>query len=296
MELGLARTSVLEIGLEVSGPRNGLPVLLMHGFPYSVRAYDGVVDLLADAGCRTVVPHLRGYGSTRFLDPSTMRSGEQAALGNDLRELLDALQIERAVLCGYDWGGRAACVVAALWPERCHGLVTGGGYNIQDIAASINPAPPEIERTNWYQYYFNTERGRAGLTKDRRSIARLLWTLWSPTWEFDDATFERSAEALDNPDFVEVVIHSYRHRYGYVLGDPAVSAVEQALAAQPTISVPTINLASQASAWPVNDSPDEHAHFTGEYEQRLLPDIGHNIPHEAPADFAAAVLHLAKNT
>lgn len=296
VEFGRATTSVLDIGFEVSGPSDGLAVLLMHGFPYSVRAYDEVVDVLSDAGLRVIVPHLRGYGATRFLDPSTMRSGEQAVLGNDLRELLDALQIERALLCGYDWGGRAACVVAALWPERCHGLVTCGGYNIQNIAESVHPAPPEIEYANWYQYYFNTERGRAGLTNDRCGIARLLWTLWSPTWTFDDTTFERSAEVFDNPDFVEVVIHSYRHRYGYVKGDPAVVDVELALAVQPHIAVPTINLASQASAWPVKDSRAEHAHFSGAYEQRLLPGIGHNVPQEAPVDFAAAVLDLAKNT
>ena len=193
-------------------------------------------------------------------------------------------------------GGRAACVVAALWPERCHRLVTCGGYNIQNIAESVHPAPPEIEYANWYQYYFNTERGRAGLTNDRCGIARLLWTLWSPTWTFDDTTFERSAEVFDNPDFVDVVIHSYRHRYGYVKGDLAVVDVELALAVQPHIAVPTINLASQASAWPVKDSRAEHAHFSGAYEQRLLPGIGHNVPQEAPVDFAAAVLDLAKNT
>jgi pimeloyl-ACP methyl ester carboxylesterase len=295
MDFGRARTSVLDVGFEVSGPIDGVPVLLMHGFPYSVRAYDDVVRILANAGLRTVVPHLCGYGATRFLDPSTIRSGEQAVLGNDLRELLDALKIESALLCGYDWGGRAACVVAALWPDRCLGLVTGGGYNIQNIAASITPAPPEIEHVNWYQYYFNTERGRAGLINDRRGIARLLWTLWSPTWAFDDITFERSAEALDNPDFVDVAIHSYRHRYGYVQGDPAVSAVEQALAMQPSIAVPTIDLAGQTSAWPVADGDVAHRYFTGAYEQRLLPGIGHNIPQEAPADFAAAVIQLAKN-
>jgi pimeloyl-ACP methyl ester carboxylesterase len=298
MDFCRARTSVLDVGYEVSGPTDGVPVLLMHGFPYSVRAYDEVVRILAEAGLRTFVPHLRGYGATQFLDSSTMRSGEQAVLGNDLRELLDALQIERALLCGYDWGGRAACVVAALWPDRCLGLVTGGGYNIQNIAASINPASPEIEHVNWYQYYFNTERGRAGLTNDRRGIARLLWTLWSPTWAFDDITFERSAAALDNPDFVDVVIHSYRHRYGYVQGDLAVSAVEQALAMQPAIAVPTINLVSQASPWPRrdgHDEHDEHVHFTGAYERRLLPGIGHNIPQEAPVDFAAAVIKLTEN-
>ncbi|MEY2523797.1 MAG: hypothetical protein QOJ66_2362, partial [Ilumatobacteraceae bacterium] len=174
-EIRTVSTSVLEIAYEESGPPDGPPVMLMHGFPYSVRGYDGVVERLAAAGCRCLVPHLRGYGPTRFLEPSTPRSGQQAALGNDLLELLDVAEIERAVLCGFDWGGRAACIVAALWPQRCTGLVSCGGYNIQDIAASVNPAPPEVEHSNWYQYYFNTERGRAGLTANRREMAHLLW-------------------------------------------------------------------------------------------------------------------------
>ncbi len=289
-----AMTSNLEITYEDSGPVDGPAVVLMHGFPYSVRAYDDVVVRLTAAGVRGIVPHLRGYGPTRFLRPATVRSGQQAVLGNDLRELLDAVQIDGAVLAGYDWGGRAACIVAALWPQRCIGLVTGGGYNIQDIAAYANPAPAEVEHSNWYQYYFHTERGRAGLAADRRGMARLLWRLWSPLWRFDEATFEASAALLDNPDFVDVVIHSYRHRYGYAPGDPAVEAIEHALAVQPPITVPTISLDGGDSIWPADRSAAERAHFTGPYEQRVLPGIGHNIPQEAPDEFASAVLDLLR--
>jgi pimeloyl-ACP methyl ester carboxylesterase len=289
-------TSVLEISYEASGPPDGPPVLLMHGFPYSVRGYDAAVERLTGTGCRCLVPHLRGYGPTRFLHASTLRSGQQAALGNDLLELLDALHIDRAVLCGFDWGGRAACIVAALWPQRCAGLVTSGGYNIQDIAASVNPAPAEFERMNWYQYYFNTERGRAGLAADRRGMAHLLWRLWSPPWQFDEQTFETSAAALDNEDFVDVVIHSYRHRYGYASGDPALESIEQQLAAQPPITVPTISLDGDDGGFgPADRSPSERAHFIGPYEQRVLQGVGHNVAQEAPDAFTSAVLDLVGN-
>jgi pimeloyl-ACP methyl ester carboxylesterase len=214
-------------------------------------------------------------------------------LGNDLLELLDVVDIDRAVLCGYDWGGRAACIVAALWPRRCLGLVTCGGYNIQDIAASVVPGPPELEHAFWYQYYFHSERGRAGLTANRRGIAHLLWRLWSPPWEFDEATFDASAAAFDNPDFVDVVIHSYRHRFGYAEGDPALEEIEQWLAKQPPITVPTISLDGDASGFgPADVSAEERAHFTGDYEQRILPAVGHNVAQEAPSAFAAAVLDL----
>jgi pimeloyl-ACP methyl ester carboxylesterase len=202
------RTSVLEIAYEESGPAHGGAVLLMHGFPYDPRTYDDVVPLLVAAGCRVIVPYLRGYGPTRFLAPDTLRSGQQAALGNDLKEFMDALALKRAVLAGYDWGGRAACIVAALWPERVRGLVSGNGYNIHDLAGSAKPAPPEQEYRLWYQYYFHTERGRAGLQGNRREFCRLLWRLWSPNWKFDDATYDRTAASFDNPDFVDVVIHA----------------------------------------------------------------------------------------
>jgi pimeloyl-ACP methyl ester carboxylesterase len=287
-----ARTSVLDIAYEESGPADGAPVFLMHGFPYDPRAFDGMLALLP--GCRVIVPYLRGYGPTRFLSADTMRSGEQAALGNDLKELMDALGIARAVLAGYDWGGRAACIVAALWPERVRGLVTCGGYNMHDVAGSAKPADAEQEHRYWYQYYFCTERGRAGLTQNRRDIAKLLWRLWSPNWTFDDATFEATARSFDNPDFVEVVIHSYRVRYGYVAGDPALAEIEAKLAAQPKIGVPTITLQGEALGTTRPEASIAHArHFTGPYWRRTIPRVGHNIPQEAPRETAAAVMELA---
>jgi pimeloyl-ACP methyl ester carboxylesterase len=209
---------VLDIAYHESGPADGAAVFLMHGFPFDIHAYAEVAPILAAAGCRVIVPSLRGFGGTRFLRATTPRSGEQAALGADLLALMDALAIPRAVLAGYDWGGRAACVVAALWPQRCAGLVSFNSYNIQDIARGMVPDTPANEHRLWYQYYFHSERGRAGLASDRRAFTRLLWQLWSPTWRFDDAVFERSAAAFDNPDFVEVVIQSYRHRFGLVPG------------------------------------------------------------------------------
>ena len=224
------RTATLEIAYEESGPAAGRPVILLHGFPDDVHAYDGVAPLLAARGWRVFVPYLRGYGPTRFLDAGTPRSGQQAALGRDLADFMDALGLERAVLAGYDWGGRAACVVAALWPQRAAGLVTIGGYNIQNIAEAANPASPATEYRRWYQWYFHTERGRAGLAANRGPLCRLLWELWSPNYRFDDATYEQTAASFDNADFVEVVIQSYRHRYGVAPGDPALDAIEAQLA------------------------------------------------------------------
>jgi pimeloyl-ACP methyl ester carboxylesterase len=287
------RTKTLEIAYEESGPASGTPVLLMHGFPYDPRAYDEVVPRLTVAGCRAIVPYLRGYGETRFLFADTPRFGQQAALGNDLLELLDALNVPSAALVGYDWGGRAACVVAALWPERARCLVTANGYNIQNIAESVKPRPPDQEHRAWYQYYFHTERGRAGLTANRKQLAKLLWRLWSPNWKFDDATYDRTAASFDNPDFVEVVIHSYRHRFGYAPGDPALEPIEQRLAAQPTITVPTITLIGGGSglSGPAR-AADQALHFTGPYQQRVIPVVGHNLPQEAPAVVADAVLEL----
>jgi pimeloyl-ACP methyl ester carboxylesterase len=287
------RTGTLEIAYEESGPADGTPVLLMHGFPYDVRAYDDVVPLLVAAGCRAIVPYLRGYGPTRFLSTDTPRSGQQAALGKDLLDLLDALRIDRAALAGYDWGGRAACIVAALWPQRVRALVSGGGYNIQNIPASATPAPPEAEYRYWYQYYFHTERGRAGLTANRRELCRLLWRLWSPHWAFDDATYARTAASFDNPDFVDVVVQSYRHRYGYAPGDPAVESIEQRLAAQPKISVPTIVLHGEASGVGPPGQSERHARFfSGPYQRRVIPVAGHYLPAEAPREFAGALLEL----
>ncbi|MBL6080252.1 alpha/beta hydrolase [Belnapia sp. T18] len=286
------RTPKLEIAYAEAGPPDGPPVLLLHGFPYAPHAYAEVVPRLA-AGRRCIIPYLRGYGPTRFLSPETPRSGQQAALGQDLLDLLDALAIPCATLAGYDWGGRAACIVAALWPERVAGLVSCTGYNVQDIAGSAKPASPEQEHRLWYQYYFHTERGRAGLEVDRRGIARLLWRLWSPEWHFDATTFAASASTFDNPDFVPVVIQSYRHRFGYAGGDPALEPIEAALARQPRITVPTIAPHGGADGvGPAAASADHHRHFTGPYERRVLPGIGHNVPQEAPEAFAQAVLDL----
>ena len=286
-------TATLRIAYEEAGPPDGAPVVLLHGFPYDIRAFDGVAPALAQAGCRVVVPFLRGYGPTRFLSDATPRSGEQAALGADLLGLLDALALGPAVLGGYDWGGRAACVVAALWPERARGLVTVGGYNIQDIAASAKPAMPEQEHRYWYQYYLHAERGRAGLAADRQAFCRLLWRLWSPSWAFDDATFERTAASFDNPDFVDVVVQSYRHRFGLAPGDPALAGIEQRLAGQPAIAVPTVVLhGDDDGVDPVSQSERQGRHFTGPYTRQVVPGAGHNLPQEAPGSFALAVLGL----
>ena len=283
----------LNIAYFESGPADGPPVFLMHGFPYDIHTYAEVAPMLADAGCRVIVPYLRGFGPTRFLSDTTPRSGEQAALGADLLALMDALAIPRAVLAGYDWGGRAACVVAALWPERCAGLVSFNSYNIQNIAKAMEPDTPQNERSLWYQYYFHSERGRAGLAKDRRAVTRLLWQLWSPVWDFDDATFERSAAAFENPDFVDVVIQSYRHRFGLVSGDPAYADIERRLAAQPSITVPAITFdgADDGVRPPAAAAASAHR-FTGPRSHHIVPGVGHNMPQEVPRVFADAVLAL----
>ena len=284
------RTPTLEIAYVQSGPEDGPPVVLLHGFPDDVHAYDGVSPPLAADGMRVIVPYLRGYGPTRFLDPATPRSGQQAALGADLRDLLDALGIERAILGGYDWGGRAACVVAALWPDRAAGLVTVSGYNIQDIAASIRPADAEQEMRHWYQWYLNTDRGIAGLAANRHTICKLLWRLWSPNWAFDDATYDRTAASFDNPDFVDVVVQSYRHRHRNAPGDPALEPIERALAAQPTIAVPAICLhGAEDGVGPAAQSENARRHFAGSYERRVIPVAGHFLPNEAPEAFVQAV-------
>jgi pimeloyl-ACP methyl ester carboxylesterase len=268
-------------------------VVLLHGFPYDVHAYAEVAPPLAAAGARVIVPWLRGFGPTRFVDAATPRSGQQAALAHDLLALLDALRIERAVLAGYDWGGRAACIVAALWPPRVRGLVSVNGYNLQDIAHAREPQSPETELRLWYQYYFHGERGRAGLLQDRRAFCRLLWQLWSPSWAFDEACYERSAAAFDNPDFVDVVIHSYRHRFGLVAGDPRLEPTERRLAEQPRIGVPSITLdGADDGVMPIGGSSHHAPHFSGSHEHRVVAGAGHNLPQEAPQAFALAVRDL----
>ena len=284
------RAGVLEVAYVEHGAADGWPCVMGHGFPYDVHAYDATAALLVQAGARVIVPFLRGFGSTRFLSPDTPRSGEQAALGSDLLALLDALGLERAVLGGYDWGGRAACVVSALWPQRVIALVSANTYNIQDIARANEPAATAAEEAAlWYQYYFHGERGRRGLERNRRDIARQLWRMWSPTWAFDDATFERTAPSFDNPDFVAVVIHSYRHRFALVDGDPAVAAVQARLAAQPAIPVPAVTLDGTADGLRTDTTAGARK-FTGPHEHRFLQGCGHNPPQERPDEWAAAVL------
>ena len=286
-------TDTLRIAYEESGMPDGSPVVLLHGFPYDIHAYDAVTPALVAAGCRIIIPYLRGFGPTRFLSADTPRSGQQAALAHDLLALMDGLAIERAVLAGYDWGGRAACIVAALWPERVHGLVSGAGYNIQHIPSANTPQAPEIEMQLWYQYYFHGERGREGLRQYRRELCQLLWRLWSPNWRFDTATFQQTAASFDNPDFVEVVIHSYRHRFDLVSGAPAYAATEQQLTGLPRITVPTIVLhGKENGVLPAAGSEEHHRFFGSAYERRLLPVVGHNLPQEAPLAFSAAVLAL----
>jgi pimeloyl-ACP methyl ester carboxylesterase len=295
-DLVRVQTSVLDIAYEQSGSVDAFPVVLLHGYPYDARAFDEVVPIVNAAGFRTIVPYLRGYGPTRFLSADTPRSGEQAAIGQDLLELLDALQIRQAVLAGFDWGARAACIVAAIWPERVRGLVTCAGYQIQDNSQPTKPVEAEQERRFWYQHYFQTERGRRGLTERRDEINRLLWKLWSPTWAFDDETFKRTAASYDNPDFVDVVIHSYRHRMGNAAGDPHYAKLEAQLSVQPKIRVPTILIHGTVNdVNPVRNSESHGRFFTGPYERRIFENIGHNPPQEDPKSFAAAILDVLKH-
>jgi pimeloyl-ACP methyl ester carboxylesterase len=294
MTIKQVRAGDLDVGYHETGPGDGPPVLLLHGWPYDIHSYSAVAPLLASRGCRVIVPHLRGHGTTRFLDSATARSGQQAAIGLDVIALMDALKMPRAVLAGYDWGGRAACVAAALWPERCSGLVSVNSYLIQDIAKAGLPIAAKTEAGFWYQYYFLTERGHAGLTANRRDIARIMWTRNSPTWNFDDATFSRSAEAFDNPDYVDVVIHSYRHRLGHAAGYPKYQDLERRLAAQPAISVPTITMDGDADGVvPATDGKSAAARFTGDRQHRIIPNAGHNLPQENPTAFADAVWELS---
>ncbi len=284
---------VLNVAYFEAGPHHGPVAVLLHGFPYDIHSYVDVAPMLAEKGCRVIVPYLRGYGDTRFRDSATLRSGEQAAVGADLMALMDSLSISRAVFAGFDWGGRAACIGAALWPERCIGLVSVNGYLIQDIANAMQPAQPERELAYWYQYYFQIERGRAGLAANRHAIARILWKQWSPNWEFDDATLERTAAAHDNPDYVDVAIHSYRHRYGLAPGDPRYADIQRRLAALPPISVPSVTLDGDADGVvPATDGSAQAASFNGPRRHHVIPRAGHNLPQEEPEAFAAAVLAL----
>ncbi|WP_344422882.1 alpha/beta hydrolase [Amycolatopsis minnesotensis] len=285
-------TPVLDVAYEWAGDLGGVPVVLLHGFPYDVRTFDEVAPILAGRGAYVLAPYLRGFGSTRFLDDTTIRSGQQGALAQDLLDFLDALKIEKAVLAGYDWGGRAACIAAALHPERVRGLVTVDGYNVQNLAYAGEPAPPEWERTYWYQYYFHAERGRRGLDRNRDELCELLWRTWSPTWDGVATAFPASAPSLHNPDFVDVVIHSYRHRYGLADGDPRYQKLEDLLDGEPPITVPSVVLESGADGVGGPSAAEDREFFTGPYEHRYLDGIGHNVPQEAPEAFADAVASL----
>jgi pimeloyl-ACP methyl ester carboxylesterase len=290
-------TRVLSVGFEESGNPNGFPIVLLHGFPDDVRAWDEVATALVKAEHRVLVPYLRGYGKTRFLDATAPRTGQQAAIGQDLIDFADALGLARFAVAGYDWGGRAACIAAALHPDRVRAAVLIGGYTIQDTLAKPVPAPPEAERALWYQWYFNTERGRLGLQANRRELCRLLWRTWSPTWHFTDDTYTRTAPSFDNADFVDVVIHSYRHRNANAAGEPRFAGVEARLAERPTIGVPSIVLHGADDG--IRRPPDEvadRAPFTMLVARRVIDGVGHFMPRERPDVVATAVLELMART
>jgi pimeloyl-ACP methyl ester carboxylesterase len=286
---------VLNVGYAEAGPPDGAPIILLHGWPYDIHSFVDVAPLLASTGYRVIVPYLRGYGTTRFLSSETPRNGQPAAVAVDAIALMDALKIEKPVIGGFDWGGRTADIIAALRPERCKALVSVSGYLIGSQADGKMPLPPNAELQWWYQYYFATERGRAGYDKYRRDFSKLIWQLASPKWTFDDATFDRSAAAFDNPDHVAVVIHNYRWRLGLANGEPKYDDLEKRLAESPAITVPTITLEGDANGAPHPEPAAYAKMFTGNYEHRTVTGgVGHNLPQEAPQDFAQAIVDVAK--
>jgi pimeloyl-ACP methyl ester carboxylesterase len=286
---------LLNVGYAEAGPADGSPVILLHGWPYDIYSYVEVAPLLASAGHRVIVPFLRGYGTTRFLSSETARNGQQSVVAVDLIALMDALKIEKATLGGFDWGARTVDIVAALWPERCNGLVSVSGYLIGNQASGKAPLPPEAELEWWYQFYFATDRGRAGYDKYRREFSKLIWRLASPKWDFDDATFDRSAAAFDNPDHVAIVIHNYRWRLGLADGERKYDALEEKLALAPEISVPAITMEGDANGAPHPPASAYARNFTGRYEHRAVNGgIGHNLPQEAPKAFAQAIVDVSK--
>ena len=287
---------VLNVGYAEAGPADGPAVILLHGWPYDIYSYVDVAPALAEAGYRVIVPYLRGYGTTRFLLAETPRNGQPSALAADVIDLMDALKIEKATVGGFDWGGRSADIVAALWPERCKALVSVSGYLIGSQASGKNPLPPKAELQWWYQYYFATERGRAGYDKYRRDFSKLIWQLASPKWTFDDATFDRSAAAFDNPDHVDIVVHNYRWRLGLAAGEPKFDDLEKRLAESPVISVPTITLEGDANGAPHPEASAYAKKFSGRYSHRTIKGgIGHNLPQEAPQAFVEAVMEAAES-
>lgn len=285
------KAGVLDVAYAETGPANGPVVILLHGWPYDIHSYDEVAPLLAAKGYRVLMPYARGYGDTQFLSKDTLRNGQPAALASDVIDFMDALKIKQAVLGGYDWGARSAGIVSALWPERVKALVSVSGYLIGNQAAGQNPLPPKAELQWWYQFYFATDRGRAGYAKNTHDFAKLIWQIASPQWKFDDATFDRSAKALENPDHVDITVFNYRWRLGLVQGEAKYAALEQKLATAPSISVPTITLEGDANGAP-HPAPEDYAkRFTGKYEFRLINGgIGHNLPQENPQAFAKAVI------
>ena len=285
---------VLNVAYAEAGPPDGPAVILLHGWPYDIHSYVDVAPLLASAGYRAIVPYLRGYGATRFLSSETLRNGQPSALAVDVISLMDALKIEKAILAGFDWGARSANIVAALWPERCRAMVSVSGYLISSPEAGKMPLPPNAELEWWYQFYFATERGRAGYDKYRHDFSKLIWQIASPKWNFDDATFDRTAASFDNPDHVAIVIHNYRWRLGLAEGEPQYAELEKRLAAFPVIAVPTITLEGDANGAPHPDPSTYATKFSGRYEHRLIKGgIGHNLPQEAPQAFAEAVVDVA---
>jgi pimeloyl-ACP methyl ester carboxylesterase len=284
---------VLNVGYAEAGPTDGPAVILLHGWPYDIHSYVDVASLLAEAGYRAIVPYLRGYGTTRFLSSETLRNGQQSVLALDIIALMDALEIEKAILAGFDWGARTATVIAALWPERCKALVSVSGYLIGSPEANRIPLAPKAELQWWYQYYFATERGRAGYEEYRHDFAKLIWQIASPKWDFDAATFDRSAASFENPNHVEIVIHNYRWRLGLAEGEPRYDELEKRLAEGPLISVPTITLEGDANGAPHPDSSSYAKKFSGKYAHRVIEGgVGHNLPQEAPQDFAEAVVEV----
>jgi len=293
-EIRQVDAGVLNVGYVDAGPADGPVVVLLHGWPYDIHSFAEVTPMLTAAGLWVIVPHLRGFGTTRFRSGDAVRNGEQAALAADVVALMDALGIRTAILGGFDWGARSADVVAALWPERCSGLVAVSGYLIGSVAANRQPLPPSAELAWWYQFYFATERGRAGYEQYRHDFAKLIWRTASPSWAFDDATFELSAASFDNADHVDIVIHNYRWRIGAADGEPRYGEWEARLAGSPTITVPTITLEGDANGAPHPDAAAYRAKFTGSYDHRLITGgIGHNLPQEAPRAFADAVIDVA---
>ncbi len=284
---------MLNVGYVELGPSTGTPVFLLHGWPYDIHSFIDVAPRLASAGYRVIVPHLRGYGTTRFLSNDTIRNGQPSALGVDVIDLMDALKIDNAIHAGFDWGARTADIVATLWPERCKALVSVSGYLIGSQAAGKTPLPPNAELQWWYQYYFATERGRAGYERYRKDFAKLIWKIASPKWNFDDATFDRSAASFDNPDHVAIVIHNYRWRLGLAEGERKYDDFETRLAQFPAIGVPTITLEGDANGAPHPEPASYAKKFSGKYEHRLIEGgVGHNLPQEAPQAFAQAVIDV----